>query len=87
MILEFVSKPSLIKPVQVNHCKVMYFLPCSVCSTKTFRRCSECDSKPLCINCERIHKHTQIQPTDVPANLTVQTQTPMRKTEAKIYAS
>lgn len=34
---------------------------CSNCKeTKTYRKCSECGNIPLCIICERNHKHKPI---------------------------
>lgn len=34
---------------------------CSECKeTKTFRKCSECKNKPLCIICEIKHEHQSV---------------------------
>ena len=34
---------------------------CSSCKeTETYRKCSECNSKPLCIICESKHKHQTV---------------------------
>lgn len=41
---------------EIKFCQMFYLRICN-CGIETFRKCSECNDKPLCIICESSHFH------------------------------